>query len=1173
MYLKRIEMTGFKSFADRTVLELQKGLTAIVGPNGSGKSNIVEAIRWTLGEPNARELRSEKMTDVIFSGSKQRRAKSFAQVQLVFAEEDQPEEEIVIARSVQRNGESRYEMNQQNCRRKDIQHFFQQHGMGRESLSIISQGKIEEILDEKPMQRRKIIEEVAGIRHYQEEQKKAEQKLKETDQHLERLEDILYELEKQRAPLEKAATKAQSAKEWQEQKESLEKELLAWKVQTTKKDLDQLTKQGQKEVRAFQELEEKLSVIQKNQAQKEAQYQQAKFDQEVQQQEFQQFQQQWNQWQTSYEVEKERTKQQLARKEEYEVQKEEIATQLEANLAKEKAQMKDYQQQKECLAEQETKEKELRNQLTKEKEKSQALKEDQQEQYFALLQEKTKWQNQLQEIEKEAQKAEFQKEKREEQKKLYRDSLQQLEKEAKKQATQQKIWKEELQSYKENQVQFLKEKEAQQQQQKEWRQQLAYWEKEKVKNTTALESMQKVYQEQTSYHQGVRAVLSQDWEGVYGVVGQLAEVDPMYQTALEVALGAQTQHIVVENETIAKKAIQFLYEKKKGRATFIPLNIIRPRQFPKKEYEKIASMDGFIGLASELLQFIPKYEVLSSYLVGQIVIAKDWDHALLIAKTLRYQYKVVTCKGEIVQTGGALTGGRQRKEAHLLAEKNQMKAYKEAIQQAEEKLLEYQRLQEKGQKLAEEKAQVMQENEANLRQVQFFLTEEERQKERREKEIQEIKTELYLLEKETTQQIDWQKEAKEAKEKIQQLEQEVQQCLQSIERQKVEWEKVQETLQKAQEKWNQQQLLVAQYRQEIKQKEKDLQQQEEQITRLHQQQALWEQRLQELSFAKKTETEWQKEKVAYEEQNQVWQEKIQQQKTIIVTLEKDCHQLLQTYQELQLQQQNEDFALGKRVEEKKVMEEELQTVLSYIQKQYQCSAEVVQQKWKQPHDIKEAKEKYEALQRSLVQLGSVDVEAYDHFLEVEERYQFMTEQKNDLVTAKEQLLETMHLLEEEMKHKFIVTFEKVNAKFQELFPKMFHGGRAQLILTEPTQPLETGLDLLVEPKGKKEKHLRLLSGGERALTAITLLLATIQVRPVPFCVLDEVEAALDEANVRRFALYLQNFCQEEQFLMITHRKGTMEVAQDLYGISMNQEGCSQVLSVRLGEKNETMHHD
>lgn len=1174
MYLKQIEMNGFKSFADASVLTFEKGITAIVGPNGSGKSNIVEAIRWVLGEQRAKQLRSEKMSDVIFSGSKQRRPKAFAEVSLIFDNTDQSWSqygaEIKITRRLNRAGESRYFINGKEQLRREVQALFAHTGLGKNSFALISQGKIESILDEKPEERRLLFEEAAGVAQYKERKQKSEQKLKETDAHLARLADILYELEQQQQPLAKAAAKAQTAQQYERTLEKRGKQIHAWELADLKTQYQKVQAQGKKAVQQLQE-----EVQQASQLEQERQANEERLA-KVSQEGSEWAEKEWaatrayEAWNTKLEVAQEKQKQRLLRLEEQVEQVE----QAEANLvvAQQKEKEKDeifLQTQTEVEVLQE-KFVTIQAQVQQLEKTADFAKTKWQERYLSLVQEKVELANTLQFQQKNWQQRQqsqqdLQKEKLELQEEVKAKKADCTEKDKQLQKAERVLAEKDKQQ---NTLQQKKHTLAQQY--AEQKRKVQALEKSCIQAETEKYRQEQRQEEYASYHEGVRAILkNKKLAGIYGVVAQLAQVDPLYQQALEVALGNQAQHLVVADEVVAKQAIHFLKAKRKGRASFIPLTILQERKVPLADQKQAQTCPDFLGRASDFLHFPKQYTGLAEALVGQILVTKTLDGALQVAQLLKYKYKVVTLEGEVVHSGGTLTGGRQKKERHLLKEQEAYTQAKNRWQEAvQKKEAQAQRLTTIEQQLATlEQKQADQQKEVEMSKAQWQAQVEAYKKahfalEQAQKNEQALHR-LYQAEQQESQ--DLQKEIHQKEAQVQAKEKEAQAVQAAMAEAQAKSGAQKAKLQEA--KAEQERLAI-----QLEVKKQALHYaKEEKIAataqRKQSQQTCAIAKEKEATLAKADESlaTYQKEKEAAALEMKV--AKIKKER-LLQQEEQERQQkddLQKRKAERLLAKQRAELRVEQLLQEKTQIETSLQQLLQSIQKTYAFSAEQLQKEVPLTFDIQEAKAEYVDAEQHLKQLGSVDQEALSRYEQVAERYQFMKQQEEDLLAAKAQLKKSIAFLDREVSHGFLTCFQQIAEAFARLFPKMFHGGKAELVLTNKQDIFNTGVEIFVEPRGKSKKALRLLSGGERALTALTLLLAIIEVRPVPFCLLDEVEAALDEANVRRFAQYLKEETAGQQLFLITHRKGTMEVAQYLYGVTMDQSGTSRFVSVELEE--------
>lgn len=1184
MYLKRIEIAGFKSFADRTKIEFEKGVTAVIGPNGSGKSNITEAIRWVLGEQSAKSLRGGKMPDIIFAGSESRKQLNIAEVTVVLDNTDHylplAFSEVSVTRRYRRTGESDFFINKKACRLKDIQDLFMDSGLGKESFSIISQGKVEAIFSSKPEDRRGIFEEAAGVLKYKQRKRKAEQKLFETEDNLSRVQDIIYELEDQLTPL---AAQSEAAKEFL----ALKKELTATDVslmvakikqtrdswQSAKTDFDTLSKIVEEKSQFIQQTEVQLGTLREKRGSLDEQL-------ETGQQQLLHLSEALKQAEGQKELLSERSKNTQKTSAEYRTTLEEQRkkkAEAQLNLQDVQAQQKDKQVEKLALEE---KIQELTSEAEKYQKSPKELLEDLRGTYVELMQESANVSNELKYLERQ-----YSQEKAKNQQSMSRfEALkEQLEALTAQQTTAQTKCQDletQLKEEQENYRRLAEERNAAQQQlQKE--QQLMYDLMSQVQQARARQkSLQEIQENYSGFYQGVRSVLQHkdQLSGIVGAVAELIQVPKEYTLAIETALGASAQHIIVENEKDARQGITFLKRQRSGRGTFLPLTTIKPRSLGAHQYQAIKDEEGFLGVASELVSFPENVAPVMQNLLGAIVIAKDLNSANQLARQLRYQVRVVSLDGDVMNAGGSMTGGatKQGNRGNLFNQGHELEEWTKRYEEINQALQTKEKFVQELQTKVAEQTDTLETLRTQGEQTRLAYQEAQNNEE-------QVNTELARLQKE---QALFSYEAKE-----------LESFLNDYQTQKEALEIQQVELKTQQERINQE---IQQMNEESDQLEEKRANINAELSRLQADYAVLDERLlylerQAISFESQM-NELTGQIMSLENQilalssdssdHEETEESLNQRLTELSTAKEHLQEQLtlwkESRQDLQKQVDQSDSALTEANREQKQLlarqsqadvqknryELKLDNALTYLQEEYSLTFEGAEAQADPEIDQQIAQNEVSRLKQAIEKLGPVNLNAIEQYQQVEERYDFLTTQRDDLLSAKEQLFETMDEMDDEVKTRFFTTFQAIREKFNEVFPNMFGGGRAELVLTDPDDLLNTGIEIEAQPPGKKLQSLSLLSGGERALTAIALLFSIIQVRPVPFCVLDEVEAALDEANVTRFGRYLSAFQNDTQFIVVTHRKGTMEAADVLYGVTMQESGVSKIISVRLEEVKE-----
>lgn len=1184
MFLKRLDVVGFKSFAERITIDFVSGVTAVVGPNGSGKSNIIDAVRWVLGEQSAKSLRGGKMEDVIFAGSDSRKQLNFAEVTLTLDNEDHQlpidYNEVSVTRRVYRSGDSEFSINKQSCRLKDIIDLFMDSGLGREAFSIISQGKVEEILNSKAEERRTIFEEAAGVLKYKTRKKKAESKLNETGENLNRVNDILHELENQVEPLK---IQASLAKEYLDKKAELEN----FEVALTVYEIEELSKKWEtlkQELGIHQDKEMALSAnIQKEEATLEKMRDTlAALDESINdlQNVLLSATEELEKLEGRKEVLKERKKNASSNKEQYEKNIEELISKLKKLEEQKTTLVTEYDHHTKSAAalKKKLKEKtELMNQYNINiEEMIESLKSD----YIELLNEKATYKNELALLEQQLGQQEAKKIKLDDENKKYLEQRQTILEE--KQKTNEELAKVDKQiedqvlAFREHQKKLEALKNQYQKQETTLYQAFQYLQKAKSRKET-LEEMEEDY---TGFFHGVREVLkarNSKLSGIEGAVAELIQVPKQYELSIETALGGAMQNVVVATEADGRKAIEYLKTNRYGRATFLPLNIIKGKGLSGSQLELISKHEAFIGIAADIVKIDQKYQTIISNLLGNVIITKDLRGANEIAKLLQYRYRLVTLDGDVVNPGGSMTGGTVKQSStSLISRKGELEDLKEKTKLMEEKTDQLEQQVKTLKQDVNSNEKILEEMRSAgelLRLKQQELKSEMRQIELAEKNLNE-KLQIYDMERNesntTVHNVD---------RRINELTATLTQITKNIEQLDKEIEDL--TKKKNNQNTSKDELLA-----EISDLKAELAVKNEQLVTSREKLATVKVEYEEVS-AKKTsyeeELNWLVSQMSNnhsgEAELSVAAEKKLTDKietTKLISIRREERMQLQTKLEdaelaiKELKRQHKGLVEVVKDEEVKInrIDVDLENRLNRLNEEYMLTFEAAKEKYPLQIPIEDARKRVKLIKLAIEELGTVNIGAIDEYERVSERYQFLMEQQSDLVSAKETLLQIIDEMDEEMKKRFQQTFESVKFHFEPIFKALFGGGRAELKLTDPTDLLNTGVDIVAQPPGKKLQNLGLLSGGERALTAIALLFAILKVRPVPFCILDEVEAALDEANVYRFSKYLKKFSEETQFIVITHRKGTMEEADVLYGVTMQESGVSKLVSVRLESSKE-----
>ena len=1177
MYLKEIEIQGFKSFADKTKVVFDQGVTAVVGPNGSGKSNITESLRWALGESSVKSLRGGKMPDVIFAGTESRKPLNYASVVVTLDNEDgfikDAGQVIKVERHIYRSGDSEYRIDGKKVRLRDVHDLFLDTGLGRDSFSIISQGKVEEIFNSKPEERRAIFEEAAGVLKYKTRRKETESKLQQTQDNLDRLEDIIYELDNQIKPLKKQAENARKFVDLDDQRKAIYLDVLVAQIKENKAELDST----EEELAQVQEL--LTSYYQKREKLEEENQTLKKQRQDLQAE--------------------------MAKDQGSLIDLTSLISDLERKLALSKLESEqvalNQQEAQARLAALEDK----RNSLSKEKtdkENSLALLEENliqnnqklnrleaellafsddpdqmiellRERFVALLQEEADISNQLTRIENELENSRQLSQKQ-------ADQLQKLKEQlatAREKASQQKA---ELETAKEQVQKLLADyqvcaKEQEEQKTSYQIQQSQLFDRlDSLKNKQArAQSLENILRNHSNFYAGVKSVL-QEKDSLGGIIGAVSEhltFDVHYQTALEIALGASSQHIIVEDEESATKAIDFLKRNRAGRATFLPLTTIKARTISSQNKVAIAASPGFLGMADELVAFDKRLEVIFKNLLATTAIFDTVENARAAARQVNYQVRMVALDGTELRTGGSYAGGanRQNNSIFIKPELEQLQkeiAEEEANLRSKEASLKS--LQDEMATLTERLETIKSQGEqARIQEQGLYLAYQQTSQ-----QVEELET-LWKLQEEELNRLsegDWQVDKEKCQERLATIASEKQDLEAEIEEIKSNKNAIQERYQNLQDQVSQARLLKTELQGQKRYEFSDIERLGKELETLELEQEEIQRLLQEkVDNLEKVDTELLNQQVeeAQTQKTNLQQGLIRKQ----FELDDIEGQLDDIASHLdQARQQNEEWIRKQtRAEAKKEkISEGLRNLQSQLTDHYQISYTEALEKAHELENLALAEQEVKDLEKSIRALGPVNLEAIEQFEEVHNRLEFLNSQRDDILSAKNLLLETITEMNNEVKERFKSTFEAIRESFKVTFKQMFGGGQADLILTDGDF-LTAGVEISVQPPGKKIQSLNLMSGGEKALSALALLFSIIRVKTIPFVILDEVEAALDEANVKRFGDYLNRFDKDSQFIVVTHRKGTMAAADSIYGVTMQESGVSKIVSVKLKDLEET----
>ncbi|MGB4962709.1 MAG: chromosome segregation protein SMC [Streptococcus suis] len=1171
MYLKSIEMQGFKSFADKTKVVFDRGVTAVVGPNGSGKSNITESLRWALGESSAKSLRGGKMPDVIFAGTENRNPLNFASVVVTLDNSSgfivNKNKEIKVERHIYRSGDSEYLIDGQKVRLRDIHDLFMDTGLGRDSFSIISQGRVEAIFNSKPEERRAIFEEAAGVLKYKTRKKETESKLAQAQGNLDRLDDIIYELDNQVKPLEKQAQTAKKFLELDGQRKELYLDVLVAQLSLGK---DKLSEKEAELESVKTELttyyKQRSELEQENQSLKEKRHRlSVQLDRE--QAVLLDVTKLISDLERKIEVHKLESSQNESSRQEAQARLENLLTRRE--------QLEEQIEQKQGVLEQ------LENSLSSLKEDIAAVDReisyfsedpDQvldhlREQYVALMQEEAEASNRLTKIQqdianqislsesKSEDLARLQTEKQTAQEELdkSRKSLEEADHELRQLLERYQTKKSEL-----DQVQATYQSE----------QGRLFDLLDQLKGKQARQSsLEAILKNHSNFYAGVKAVLQEapSLGGIIGAVSEQLTFDTRYQTALEIALGGASQNVIVEDEATAKRAIAFLKEKRQGRATFLPLTTIKPRQLSGQQISLLESSDGFLGLASDLVTYQPNLDVIFQNLLGTIAIFDTIDHANQAARATKFQVRMVTMDGAEIRPGGAFAGGSNRNNSTTFI-KPELDALLGEIAELSSQLQEQESLVAAKKTSLDQTTEALETikaegEEARLNQQSARIHQEQADNRLAQLSVQ---YDLQMSQVSPTILTELDEEATKEAVNVQALNEKKIALEQQINQVRDNRDSIQESLQKLQTQKGQLTLVQAEATSQLRFEQIDLRRLQEEKATTEKDIAILEDLINQKVVALEDTTI-----ELLEEQLQAASDKQSQTNQILIRLKFELEDIDGQFEDLEerLQQartKNDDL-IRKQAKLEADCEQAgdtLRTLLGNLTEHFKLSFEAAQSQAKAVENLASAEQNLKNLERAIRALGPVNLDAIEQYDEVNNRLTFLNEQRTDILSARDLLLDTIHEMDDEVKERFKVTFEAIRESFKQTFKQMFGGGSADLILTE-NDILTAGVEISVQPPGKKIQSLNLMSGGEKALSALALLFSIIRVKTIPFVILDEVEAALDEANVKRFGDYLNRFDKESQFIVVTHRKGTMAAADAIYGVTMQESGVSKIVSVKL----------
>ncbi|MBO3755873.1 chromosome segregation protein SMC [Streptococcus suis] len=1171
MYLKSIEMQGFKSFADKTKVVFDRGVTAVVGPNGSGKSNITESLRWALGESSAKSLRGGKMPDVIFAGTESRKALNYASVVVTLDNSSgfiaDKAKEIKVERHIYRSGDSEYLIDGKKVRLRDIHDLFMDTGLGRDSFSIISQGRVEAIFNSKPEERRAIFEEAAGVLKYKTRKKETESKLAQAQGNLDRLDDIIYELDNQVKPLEKQAQTAKKFLELDGQRKELYLDVLVAQLSLGKEKLSEKEAELESvktELTSY--YKQRSELEQENQNLKEKRHrlsEQLEREQAV----LLDLTKLISDLERKIEVHKLESSQNESSRQEAQARLENLLTRRE--------QLEEQIKQKQGVLEQ------LENSLSSLKEDIAAVDKeisyfsedpDQvldhlREQYVALMQEEAEASNRLTKIQQDiANQISLSESKSEDLARLQTEkqtAQEVLDKSRKSLEEADHVLRQLLESYQTQKTELDQAQTAYQAEQGRLFDLL-----DQLKGKQARQSsLEAILKNHSNFYAGVKAVLqaAPSLGGIIGAVSEQLTFDTRYQTALEIALGGASQNVIVEDEATAKRVIAFLKEKRQGRATFLPLTTIKPRQLSGQQITLLESSDGFLGLASDLVTYQPNLDAIFQNLLGTIAIFDTIDHANQAARATKFQVRMVTMDGAEIRPGGAFAGGSNRNNSTTFI-KPELDALLGEIAELSSQLQEQESLVAAKKTSLDQTREALETIKAEGEEARLNQQSARIHQEQAENRLAQLSAQYDLQMSQVSPTILTELEEAAAKEEVnvQALNEKKLALDQQINQVRDNRDSIQESLQKLQTQKGQLTLEQAELTSQLRFEQTDLRRLKEEKVVADKEISLLEDMIdQKLEALEDTSIE------ILEEQLQAASDKQSQTNQILIRLKFELEDIDGQFEDLEerLQQartKNDDL-IRKQAKLEADCEQagdKLRTLLGNLTEHFKLSFEAAQSQAKEVENLAVAEQSLKDLERAIRALGPVNLDAIEQYDEVNNRLTFLNEQRTDILSARDLLLDTIHEMDDEVKERFKVTFEAIRESFKQTFKQMFGGGSADLILTEGDL-LTAGVEISVQPPGKKIQSLNLMSGGEKALSALALLFSIIRVKTIPFVILDEVEAALDEANVKRFGDYLNRFDKESQFIVVTHRKGTMAAADAMYGVTMQESGVSKIVSVKL----------
>ena len=1180
MYLKRLELQGFKSFADKTVLEFMPGITAVIGPNGSGKSNISDAIRWVLGEQSMKSLRGSKSLDIIFAGTQNRKSLGFAEASLVFDNTDGslPIEytEVTVTRKIYRSGETGYYINKVPCRLKDVLELFMDTGIGKDGYSIIGQGKIDEILSNKSEDRRHIFEEAAGIVKYRVRKAESEKKLEHTKLNLLRINDILAEIETNIEPLKIQAEKAKKYLNLREELKNIEIGLFLYNIEKYKKELEDIVRDEEIYKNQCNDEEGRLERIKalKEELKSEIDH----ITESIEEMSNLGFEskKEIEMLNSDINVSNTRIENNKQNKERFEKEIEELTARIQ-DLEEEKKQKEEKKENLKQNREKFAKELEEKEKELAEITKKLSSKELEMEEHKKTVEENTdkKYELQASISEQDINYQNYQKRQTQIKNEMTGNISELDNTRMKKEEIAKEFY--EIES-KRNKIltdleEVNKEKQEADRKIKDFDSKINMLSGEKRIKESKLKFLIETEKEKEGYIKSVKTLLK-DCEttkelgkGMHGVLANIIEVPEEYQTAIEMCLGSSLQNIVTENEEDAKRLIEHLRKHNLGRASFLPITSVKGKKLEKMKGKNA----GVMGIASDLIQYNKKFENIILNLLGRTVIVQDMETAIRVAKDNGYSFRIITVEGDVINPSGAITGGSvAKKTVNILGRGREIEKLQKEIKKLEEQIQKLEKEKETYQESIEHVLEKASTFEKELQETEITYATGKEKINSIEENITRVETRLNKLKEESKKLEEQKQESMKNKadfqEKIQAINEENEKLKKIItefaelnkDNQKYvddlnfditnlkisvsSFDESESSIQEIQERIDS----------EVQSTNKSIENKKVQIEQIIQDNFDLEKAIEEIK--EKIEKIKEEVKNSGSKIEELKEKRIQKNEKL-AEQEQEINSKLKIIEELKAQMVKVDVKKTK-------LEEDINGIINKMWEEYELTPNNVVD-YRKPENIQLTQKKVKDMRNQIKELGSVNVDSIEEYKNLKDRYDFMCEQRVDLESTMAKLRKIISDMTSIMKEQFKEKFEMINKNFAEVFRELFGGGTASLRLEDKDNILECGIEITVQPPGKKLQNMMLLSGGEKAFTAIALLFAILKINPAPFCVLDEIEAALDDVNVYRYAEYLKKFSKNTQFLVITHRKGTMEAADTVYGITMEENGISKLLSMKL----------